>query len=159
VLYQIKLHGWGVSWSFGLASAYYSRADEGSYSECLLLTLKGQVMYPGGFKYPDVECLLSADPRLSQGVGPATSIGSLTATESRLMAYNYHITTAITGWELKKQGATRASKTAKTKAEIVKVAGEFFEGKTASLKVHKEDGTIQEERTYPRSADLSKSKG
>jgi len=72
---------------------------------------------------------------------------------------NYHITTATTGWELKKQGATRASKTAKTKAEIVKMAGEFLEGKTASLKIHKEDGTIQEERTYPRSADPSKSKG
>ena len=72
---------------------------------------------------------------------------------------NYHITTATTGWELKKQGATRASNTAKTKAEIVKIAGEFLEGKTASLKIHKEDGTIQEERSYPRSADPSKSKG
>jgi hypothetical protein len=72
---------------------------------------------------------------------------------------NYHITTAATGWELKKQGATRASKTAATKAEIVKIAGEFLEGKTASLKIHKEDGTLQEERTYPRSADPSKSKG
>lgn len=72
---------------------------------------------------------------------------------------NYHIATGTTGWELKKQGATRASKTAKTKAEIVKIAGEFLEGKTASLKIHKEDGTIQEERTYPRSADPSKSKG
>ena len=33
---------------------------------------------------------------------------------------NYHITTTTDGWELRKQGATRASKTAKTKAEIVK---------------------------------------
>jgi hypothetical protein len=72
---------------------------------------------------------------------------------------NYHITTGTTGWELKKQGATKASKTAKTKAEIVKIAGEFLDGKTASLKIHKEDGTIQEERTYPRSADPSESKG
>lgn len=72
---------------------------------------------------------------------------------------NYHITTSTTGWELKKQGATKASKTAKTKAEMVKIAGDFLDGKTASLKIHKEDGTIQEERTYPRSADPSKSKG
>lgn len=72
---------------------------------------------------------------------------------------NYHITTGTNGWQLKKQGATKASKTAKTKAEIVKIAGEFLDGKTASLKIHKEDGTIQEERTYPRSADPSKSKG
>ena len=87
VLYQIKFHGWDVSWSFGLASSYYSRADEGSYSEYMILTLKGKVIYPDGFKYPDVECQLSADPRLSQDVAPPTSIGSLTATESRLMAY------------------------------------------------------------------------
>ena len=72
---------------------------------------------------------------------------------------NYHITTGTFGWELKKQGATRASKTAKTKAEIVEIAGEFLDGKTASLKIHKEDGTIQEERTYPRSADPTRSKG
>lgn len=87
VLYQIKIHGWDVSWSFGLASSYYSRADEGSYSEYLILTLRGKVMYPEGFKYSDVECQLSADPRLSQDATPATSIGSLTASESQLMAY------------------------------------------------------------------------
>lgn len=72
---------------------------------------------------------------------------------------NYHITTTTDGWELKKQGATRASKTATTKAEIVEIASEFLQGKTASLKIHKEDGTIQEERTYPRSADPARSKG
>lgn len=72
---------------------------------------------------------------------------------------NYHITTSTDGWQLKKQGATRASKTARTKAEIVKLTTDFLAGKTASLKIHKEDGTIQEERTYPRSADPKKSKG
>lgn len=72
---------------------------------------------------------------------------------------NYHITKSDNGWELKKEGAARASKTASTKTEIVKMAVEFLDGKTASLKIHKEDGTIQEERTYPRSADPSKSKG
>jgi hypothetical protein len=72
---------------------------------------------------------------------------------------NYHITKSDNGWELKKEGAARASKTATTKAEITKAATEFLDGKTASLKIHKEDGTIQEERTYPRSADPSKSKG
>lgn len=72
---------------------------------------------------------------------------------------NYHITKSDNGWELKKEGAARASKTATTKAEITKAATEFLDGETASLKIHKEDGTIQEERTYPRSADPSKSKG
>ncbi|MEW5506833.1 DUF2188 domain-containing protein [Pseudomonas antarctica] len=72
---------------------------------------------------------------------------------------NYHITPTENGWALKKQGAERASKTGTTKVEIIKLATEFLDGKTASLKIHKEDGTIQEERTYPRSADPKKTKG
>ncbi|EIK93326.1 hypothetical protein PMM47T1_27444 [Pseudomonas sp. M47T1] len=72
---------------------------------------------------------------------------------------NYHITKTEKGWVLTKQGAARASKTASTKAEITSLASEFLEGKTASLKIHKEDGTIQEERTYPRAADPTKTKG
>ena len=72
---------------------------------------------------------------------------------------NYHITKTDNGWSLKKQGADRASKTASTKAEIIKLAREFLDGKTASLKIHREDGTLEEERTFPRSADPSKSKG
>ncbi|HXR02234.1 MAG TPA: DUF2188 domain-containing protein, partial [Pseudomonas sp.] len=46
-----------------------------------------------------------------------------------------------------------------TKSEILTLASEFLDGKTASLKIHKEDGTIQEERTYPRSADPRQTKG
>ncbi|RRV10319.1 DUF2188 domain-containing protein [Pseudomonas sp. v388] len=72
---------------------------------------------------------------------------------------NYHITKSDNGWQLKKEGAARASKTATTKAQILELATDYFDGKTASLKIHKEDGTIQEERTYPRSADPSKTKG
>ena len=72
---------------------------------------------------------------------------------------NYHITKSDNGWELKKEGATRPSKKGSTKAEILATASDFFDGKTVSLKIHKEDGTIQEERTYPRSADPVKSKG
>lgn len=75
------------------------------------------------------------------------------------MVDNYHITKSESGWALTKQGAQRASKTATTKAEIMMLAGEFLSDKKASLKVHKEDGTIQEERTYPRSADPAKTKG
>jgi len=72
---------------------------------------------------------------------------------------NYHIKKAEKSWELVKEGAQRASKTADTKAQMIEIAGEFLQGKTASLKIHKEDGTIQEERTFPRAADPRKSKG
>jgi hypothetical protein len=72
---------------------------------------------------------------------------------------NYHISPTETGWELKKEGATRASKTASTKDEILNLATEYLDGKTASLKIHKADGVLQEERTYPRRADPTKSQG
>jgi hypothetical protein len=72
---------------------------------------------------------------------------------------NYHIRKTEKFWELVKEGAQRASKTASTKAEITAIASEFLEGKTASLKIHKEDGTFQEERTFPRAADPKKTKG
>ncbi|NYH11921.1 DUF2188 domain-containing protein [Pseudomonas moraviensis] len=60
---------------------------------------------------------------------------------------DYHITKTDNGWALKKEGADRASKTAETKAKITAVAREFLTGKNASLKTHKEDGKVQEERT------------
>lgn len=72
---------------------------------------------------------------------------------------NYHVTHAGDHWELKKEGASRASKTAPTKEALLKETAAFLEGKTASVKIHKTDGSIQEERTYPRSADPSKSEG
>ncbi|HAN51745.1 DUF2188 domain-containing protein [Stutzerimonas stutzeri] len=72
---------------------------------------------------------------------------------------NYHISATDSGWELRKQGATRASKTAATKAEMLQITAAFLEGRTASVKIHKKDGTLQEERTYPRSADPRESKG
>ncbi len=42
---------------------------------------------------------------------------------------------------------------------MLQVTATFLEGKTASVKIHKKDGTIQEERTYPRSADPRRSEG
>lgn len=72
---------------------------------------------------------------------------------------NYHIKKSEKLWELVKERAQRASKSASTKAEITEMASEFLQGKTASLKIHKEDGTIQEERTFPRAADPRKTKG
>ncbi|WP_350298789.1 DUF2188 domain-containing protein [Pseudomonas putida] len=72
---------------------------------------------------------------------------------------NYHLSPTADGWELKKAGAERASKRAATKQELVGSLAGFFDGKTASVKIHKADGTIEEERTYPRSADPGRSKG
>ncbi|HHF3010890.1 TPA: DUF2188 domain-containing protein [Vibrio diabolicus] len=72
---------------------------------------------------------------------------------------NYHITKDGEQWKLKKEGADRASKVTDTKEEIIKQTREFMEGKTASVKIHKEDGKFQEERTYQRKDDPRPSKG
>ncbi|WP_312253755.1 DUF2188 domain-containing protein [Stutzerimonas nitrititolerans] len=71
----------------------------------------------------------------------------------------YHISATDKGWELRKEGGSRASKQAATKDELLRDTATFLDGKTASVKIHKKDGTIQEERTYPRKADPRKSKG
>lgn len=72
---------------------------------------------------------------------------------------NYHITKNGDKWKLTKQGAERATKTADTKQEIIKKTREFMEDKTGSVKIHKENGKIQEERTYQRKDDPAKSRG
>ncbi|HHQ4775507.1 TPA: DUF2188 domain-containing protein [Aeromonas veronii] len=72
---------------------------------------------------------------------------------------NYHITKDGDQWKLKKEGNDRASIVADTKADLIDRTREFMSDKTGSVKIHKEDGKFQEERTYPRSKDPSKSKG
>jgi hypothetical protein len=74
---------------------------------------------------------------------------------------NYHITKSKdgAGWDLKKEGAQRASLKAETKADIVKATSDFMQGKGGSVKIHKENGQIQEERTYPRSSDPKSTPG
>jgi len=72
---------------------------------------------------------------------------------------NYHIIKDGDDWKLKKQGSGRASKKANTKKEIIKQTREFMKNKEGSVKIHKEDGTIQEERTYPRKSDPKKTPG
>jgi hypothetical protein len=86
-LYQIKLSGWDFTWSFSLALPNSLRANEGHYHEHMILTLKGEVLYPESFKYPEVECQLCADPRLTQDIDPPKGIGSMTASGTRLVAY------------------------------------------------------------------------
>lgn len=72
---------------------------------------------------------------------------------------NYHITKDGEQWKLKKEGGERSSIVADTKADLIEKTREFMSDKTGSVKIHKEDGTFQEERTYPRAADPKKSKG
>lgn len=86
-IYQIKLSGWEFSWSFSLALPNQFQTKEGHYHEHMILTLRGEVLYPESFKYPEIECQFYADPRLSRDIDPPKGIGSMTASGTRLTAY------------------------------------------------------------------------
>ncbi|MDO8455381.1 MAG: DUF2188 domain-containing protein [Burkholderiaceae bacterium] len=71
----------------------------------------------------------------------------------------FDITKKNDEWVLKKQGAERAIKKSDTKEEAVKHMREYMADKVGSVRIHKQDGEIQEERTYQRENDPKKSKG
>lgn len=73
---------------------------------------------------------------------------------------NYHLTKHPDGWGLKKEDGQRATKVTTTKAEMIQyIKGGGHTSIPSSVKIHKMDGRIQEERTYPRNCDPKKSKG
>ena len=72
---------------------------------------------------------------------------------------NYHVKPHDGHWDLTLEGANRASISKPTKAEIISATEAFMADKTGSVKIHLESGQIEEERTYPRSADPRRSKG
>ncbi|BAO56124.1 DUF2188 domain-containing protein [Nonlabens marinus] len=73
----------------------------------------------------------------------------------------YHLSKKGENWQLKKEGNQRATETFEgTKSDAIKESSAHLKkGEGASLRIHKTDGKIQEERTYPRSKDPKSSKG
>ncbi|MGM7284746.1 DUF2188 domain-containing protein [Pseudomonas guariconensis] len=72
---------------------------------------------------------------------------------------NYHVTAEGSGWKLHREGDSQALLSGTTKAELLEQLPGFMEGRTGSVKIHTSDGQIEDERTYPRSADPGRSKG
>ena len=61
----------------------------------------------------------------------------------------YHVVPREDNWAVEKEGASRASSVAETKAEAVAQAKEFAEHQRPSkVVVHKADGTVQQHFTY-----------
>jgi len=72
----------------------------------------------------------------------------------------YHVTKSDDGWQGKKEGGERASVKGNTKEEVLKKTIEIAKNQgDASVVVHKQDGKIQEERTYPKGSDPFPPKG
>ncbi|QQM32367.1 DUF2188 domain-containing protein [Martelella lutilitoris] len=80
---------------------------------------------------------------------------------SKLPKYTLSHDEAKKDWVLKQDGADRATKRFESKSEATK-GGALSDalGKSGgSVKIQKQDGKYQEERTFPRSKDPRKSKG
>lgn len=76
------------------------------------------------------------------------------------MKKTYHITKTADGWQGKAENAQRASVVGDTKAEVMaKIIAIAKNQTSSSVRIHKANGRIQEERTYPRSADPYPPKG
>jgi hypothetical protein len=63
-------------------------------------------------------------------------------------------------WRLQAEGGSTIKAFGNaTKAEAISKSARLMEGTGTSVKIHKLDGTIGEERSYPRSADPKRSPG
>lgn len=74
----------------------------------------------------------------------------------------YNLTKKWDSYSLKKEWAKRATKIFKEwtkKLDAIKLSANIIKKTEGSLKIHKNSGWYQEERTYPRSKDPKKSKG
>ena len=66
----------------------------------------------------------------------------------------YHVTKTNDGWQGKLEGGQRASIIGGTKADVVKKTIELAKNQeNSSVRIHKTDGKIQEERTNPKKTD------
>jgi hypothetical protein len=71
---------------------------------------------------------------------------------------NYHLTPNGNRWDFKEEGGAVIS-AYDTKSQALDGARRTVEREGGSLKIHRADGTFEEERTYPRSEDPVKSPG
>ena len=75
---------------------------------------------------------------------------------------NYHLLPDGDGWKLTAEGSPRPLDIFRTKMEGVASIEEIIrerDHRKGSVKIHRADGTIEEERTYPRGADPVESPG
>jgi len=72
---------------------------------------------------------------------------------------NYHITYEDDRWVLREEGDKRALLEAMNKDDILSETRDYMKLRTASVKVHNEEGEIEEERSYPRDQDPRATKG
>jgi len=63
---------------------------------------------------------------------------------------NYHITHDDDRWVLREEGDQRALLEAANRQDILDETRDYMKLRTATVKVHTEDGQVEEERHYPQ---------
>lgn len=60
----------------------------------------------------------------------------------------HHVVPHQNGWAVRREGADRASAVTSTKDQAVERGREIAQREQGAIVIHRENGTIQEERTY-----------
>ena len=87
IIVQARIWGWDMSWSFSMATPTDTKPIGDHYSEHAAMKLYGSIRHPEAFKYPTIECYLYADPLLLHGKSAPRCIGSMQASDKKLVAY------------------------------------------------------------------------
>ena len=85
--YEIRITSWDFSWSFYLSDPSNQWQGKNHFKEMTTLILKGRVIEPEGFKYPEALIRLVADPRLDTLVEQPTAIGSVHINDEQFTGY------------------------------------------------------------------------
>lgn len=56
-------------------------------------------------------------------------------------------------WKFQKANADRSIRNFDTKGDALNYAKDYLDKRSGELVIHKEDGSVQEERTYPKNED------
>jgi hypothetical protein len=72
---------------------------------------------------------------------------------------NFHLLPNGNAWNLTAEGSQRPLGTYDHKDDGITAAARMLTECPGSLKIHSADGTVEEERTYPRSEDPQKTEG
>ena len=72
---------------------------------------------------------------------------------------NYHLVPDGDRWRIIGEGSERSILDFASREEAVERCSQLMQNQQGSLKIHNEDGTIEEERNYPLTADPVESEG
>lgn len=85
--YQARITSWDYSWSFRMATRREVLSGDDAIQEFAILTFKGTVAYPEGFKYPEIEIQLVEGVAFIPKESITPSIGSMSANGRLLSVY------------------------------------------------------------------------